>query len=515
MYFEQMTSANLPPQLKRLKTNEATDRPMISATHDNLLSKSLSKKLDSSKTTDKGHLSSLKMPIQCKRTSNLDCPPKGHLESSPLNGNFPLNGLHGLLSSSYLSDHHRTHHHLSPSSANQTTSGSAFGAYLPHCNPHMYSNETAFHALNGFAAGLDAITYAQQVSAAAAAAAAAAVTSSNSTTADGNHLSLNNGALIKPSPDTSPPLPPSTSTPYTQPALINTAIDELSCASSACSPNSTSLGYSSGSPGAYSADSTRSSTAGSTNDGVLTNGGLNHRHVSRSANGSMASPGLPGSTATSKRTRRRIATVAQRRAANIRERRRMLYLNTAFDKLRKNLPCFPYEKRLSRIDTLKLAVFYIKFMIETVDKVPPVSSPPGSTNNQQSPSSSTAACTGARTGYAMHNKLVSAHDSSASAGPPFASANSSFVFAQTTEMLPKHVAEHHQDHHSHHQHQSHSHPLPPPPPPHPTPPHQQHHHHLLNRNESAKPVDFVSPMSTFNSCWPAINAYYHQNANGV
>ncbi|KAK8772169.1 hypothetical protein V5799_024587 [Amblyomma americanum] len=35
--------------------------------------------------------------------------------------------------------------------------------------------------------------------------------------------------------------------------------------------------------------------------------------------------------------RRRVATVAQRRAANIRERRRMFNLNSAFDKLRKKL----------------------------------------------------------------------------------------------------------------------------------------------------------------------------------
>jgi len=62
------------------------------------------------------------------------------------------------------------------------------------------------------------------------------------------------------------------------------------------------------------------------------------------------------------RPRRRVATVAQRRAANIRERRRMFNLNTAFDRLRKRVPSFAYEKRLSRIETLKLAIMYIKFM---------------------------------------------------------------------------------------------------------------------------------------------------------
>ncbi|UYV60474.1 FERD3L [Cordylochernes scorpioides] len=64
--------------------------------------------------------------------------------------------------------------------------------------------------------------------------------------------------------------------------------------------------------------------------------------------------------------RRRVATVAQRRAANIRERRRMFNLNTAFDKLRKRVPTFAYEKRLSRIETLRLAIMYIAFMTEVV-----------------------------------------------------------------------------------------------------------------------------------------------------
>lgn len=64
--------------------------------------------------------------------------------------------------------------------------------------------------------------------------------------------------------------------------------------------------------------------------------------------------------------RRRVATIAQRRAANIRERRRMFHLNSAFDKLRKKVPTFAYEKRLSRIETLRLAIMYISFMSETL-----------------------------------------------------------------------------------------------------------------------------------------------------
>jgi hypothetical protein len=42
----------------------------------------------------------------------------------------------------------------------------------------------------------------------------------------------------------------------------------------------------------------------------------------------------------------------------------MFNLNEAFDKLRRKVPTFAYEKRLSRIETLRLAITYISFMIE-------------------------------------------------------------------------------------------------------------------------------------------------------
>ncbi|XP_005445155.1 fer3-like protein [Falco rusticolus] len=62
--------------------------------------------------------------------------------------------------------------------------------------------------------------------------------------------------------------------------------------------------------------------------------------------------------------RKRVITYAQRQAANIRERKRMFNLNEAFDQLRKKVPTFAYEKRLSRIETLRLAIVYISFMTE-------------------------------------------------------------------------------------------------------------------------------------------------------
>uniref|UniRef100_A0A182VXY6 BHLH domain-containing protein n=1 Tax=Anopheles minimus TaxID=112268 RepID=A0A182VXY6_9DIPT len=86
-----------------------------------------------------------------------------------------------------------------------------------------------------------------------------------------------------------------------------------------------------------------------------------------SPRGAQPAPNSGGST---KKTRRRVASMAQRRAANIRERRRMFNLNEAFDKLRRKVPTFAYEKRLSRIETLRLAITYIGFMSELLAGTP-------------------------------------------------------------------------------------------------------------------------------------------------
>ncbi|XP_029968170.1 pancreas transcription factor 1 subunit alpha [Salarias fasciatus] len=70
----------------------------------------------------------------------------------------------------------------------------------------------------------------------------------------------------------------------------------------------------------------------------------------------------------SKRRARRLVThqpyKVQRHAANIRERKRMLSINSAFEELRCHVPTFPYEKRLSKIDTLRLAIAYIALLRE-------------------------------------------------------------------------------------------------------------------------------------------------------
>ena len=59
--------------------------------------------------------------------------------------------------------------------------------------------------------------------------------------------------------------------------------------------------------------------------------------------------------------------VHQRQAANQRERKRMQSINDAFEGLRGHIPTLPYEKRLSKVDTLRLAIGYISFLAELVE----------------------------------------------------------------------------------------------------------------------------------------------------
>ncbi len=60
--------------------------------------------------------------------------------------------------------------------------------------------------------------------------------------------------------------------------------------------------------------------------------------------------------------------VQQRHAANMRERKRMQSINDAFEGLRHHIPTLPYEKRLSKVDTLRLTIGYINFLGEMVAK---------------------------------------------------------------------------------------------------------------------------------------------------
>ncbi|XP_048059678.1 protein Fer3-like [Megalobrama amblycephala] len=79
------------------------------------------------------------------------------------------------------------------------------------------------------------------------------------------------------------------------------------------------------------------------------------------------SPVLTVSASNGKAKRKRVISTVQRQAANIRERKRMFSLNEAFDRLRRKVPTFAYEKRLSRIETLRLAIVYIAFMTDILE----------------------------------------------------------------------------------------------------------------------------------------------------
>ncbi|XP_037071934.1 helix-loop-helix protein 1-like [Pollicipes pollicipes] len=62
------------------------------------------------------------------------------------------------------------------------------------------------------------------------------------------------------------------------------------------------------------------------------------------------------------RRRRRRATQKYRLAHATRERVRVEAFNTAFSELRKLLPTLPPDKKLSKIEILKLAVCYIAYL---------------------------------------------------------------------------------------------------------------------------------------------------------
>nr|XP_014341838.1 PREDICTED: protein atonal homolog 7 [Latimeria chalumnae] len=68
----------------------------------------------------------------------------------------------------------------------------------------------------------------------------------------------------------------------------------------------------------------------------------------------------PGPESGMKSGSERMESVARRRlAANARERRRMQGLNTAFDRLRKVVPQWGQDKKLSKYETLQMALSYI------------------------------------------------------------------------------------------------------------------------------------------------------------
>ncbi|XP_049543417.1 helix-loop-helix protein 1 [Anopheles darlingi] len=67
------------------------------------------------------------------------------------------------------------------------------------------------------------------------------------------------------------------------------------------------------------------------------------------------------------RRRRRRATLKYRTAHATRERIRVEAFNVAFTELRKLLPTLPPDKKLSKIEILKLAICYISYLNHVLD----------------------------------------------------------------------------------------------------------------------------------------------------
>jgi len=67
------------------------------------------------------------------------------------------------------------------------------------------------------------------------------------------------------------------------------------------------------------------------------------------------------------RRKRRRATQKYRLAHATRERIRVEAFNAAFAKLRKLLPTLPPDKKLSKIEILRLAICYISYLNDVLD----------------------------------------------------------------------------------------------------------------------------------------------------
>ncbi|XP_029977922.1 protein atonal homolog 1-like [Sphaeramia orbicularis] len=89
---------------------------------------------------------------------------------------------------------------------------------------------------------------------------------------------------------------------------------------------------------------------------------------------------------------------AQRRrrlAANARERRRMLGLNVAFDRLRSVIPNLESDKKLSKSETLQMAQIYIATLSELLQEGARAPRPPGAAPVRQGPALSSGDAEGA------------------------------------------------------------------------------------------------------------------------
>ncbi|XP_074109630.1 uncharacterized protein LOC141534271 [Cotesia typhae] len=88
----------------------------------------------------------------------------------------------------------------------------------------------------------------------------------------------------------------------------------------------------------------------------------NSMNVSHSGSNGMNSTGSLSTLSREERRRRRRATQKYRTAHATRERVRVEAFNLAFAELRKLLPTLPPDKKLSKIEILRLAICYIAYL---------------------------------------------------------------------------------------------------------------------------------------------------------
>ncbi|XP_075710863.1 helix-loop-helix protein 2-like isoform X3 [Rhinoderma darwinii] len=89
--------------------------------------------------------------------------------------------------------------------------------------------------------------------------------------------------------------------------------------------------------------------------------------VSEAEGADRGSPCLPPQLSREEKRRRRRATAKYRSAHATRERIRVEAFNVAFAELRRLLPTLPPDKKLSKIEILRLAICYISYLNHVLD----------------------------------------------------------------------------------------------------------------------------------------------------
>ncbi|XP_018430527.1 PREDICTED: helix-loop-helix protein 2-like [Nanorana parkeri] len=89
--------------------------------------------------------------------------------------------------------------------------------------------------------------------------------------------------------------------------------------------------------------------------------------VSEAESGGRQIPCLPPQLSREEKRRRRRATAKYRSAHATRERIRVEAFNVAFAELRRLLPTLPPDKKLSKIEILRLAICYISYLNHVLD----------------------------------------------------------------------------------------------------------------------------------------------------